>query len=174
MANWKMLTLVGRDQTGIVATVTAALFEAGCNLGEAAMSRLGENFTIMMMVDFAGDSSRLKSILAPVSERMGLQVHADAVEGEAHLSSEEPNLMVRIHGADQAGIVSRATRVLMDAGVSITDLETAVGGTADKPFYIMTVEAYGEADDKALQQAMEKELGDDIKITVESIESMVG
>jgi len=42
--NWYMLTLVGEDRPGIVAKLTAALFAAGCNLGEATMARLGGIF----------------------------------------------------------------------------------------------------------------------------------
>ena len=52
---WYMLTLVGKDRPGIVAHVTAALYEGGANLGETSMMRLGGNFTIMLMV--SGDSS---------------------------------------------------------------------------------------------------------------------
>ena len=33
MGNWFMLTVIGKDRPGIVAHVTAALFDAGCNLG---------------------------------------------------------------------------------------------------------------------------------------------
>ena len=36
--------------------VTRALFEGGCNLGEASMIRLGANFTIMLMVSYSGDA----------------------------------------------------------------------------------------------------------------------
>nr|WP_243448334.1 ACT domain-containing protein [Candidatus Thiosymbion oneisti] len=46
-AAWNMLTLVGVDRPGIVARVTHAVFEAGGNLGEASMLRLGGNFTIL-------------------------------------------------------------------------------------------------------------------------------
>ena len=36
---WFMLTLVGEDRPGIVAHLSAALFDGGCNLGEATMMR---------------------------------------------------------------------------------------------------------------------------------------
>jgi len=49
LADWSMLTLVGVDRPGIVARVTRAVFEAGGNLGEASVLRLGGNFTIMMI-----------------------------------------------------------------------------------------------------------------------------
>ncbi|WP_455205874.1 ACT domain-containing protein, partial [Kaarinaea lacus] len=48
--SWYMLTLVGKDQPGIVAKISSALFQAGCNFGEASMMRLGGNFSIMLMV----------------------------------------------------------------------------------------------------------------------------
>ncbi|CAK0777283.1 hypothetical protein CCP3SC15_5790004 [Gammaproteobacteria bacterium] len=47
MKQWYMLTVVGQDRPGIVALLTASLYEGGCNLGEASMIRLGGNFTII-------------------------------------------------------------------------------------------------------------------------------
>ena len=63
MKHWYMLTLVGKDRSGIVAHISAALFDGGCNLGEASMIRLGGNFTIMMMVEFDGTNHALQHYL---------------------------------------------------------------------------------------------------------------
>ena len=49
MENWLMLTFVGKDRPGIVAKVSQVLFDMQGNLGEASMTRLGGNFTIMLM-----------------------------------------------------------------------------------------------------------------------------
>ena len=46
MKKWFMLILVGKDQPGIVAQITRALYEGEYNLGEASMVRLGGNFTV--------------------------------------------------------------------------------------------------------------------------------
>ena len=64
MNTWYMATFVGNDRSGIVAKVTKALFKGGCNLGEASMTRLGGNFTIMMMVSFDGPQEGLEKTLA--------------------------------------------------------------------------------------------------------------
>ena len=48
MKQWFMLTVIGSDQAGIVSGLTGALYQAGANLGEASMARLGGNFTIML------------------------------------------------------------------------------------------------------------------------------
>ena len=47
MANWYMLTLVGKDRPGIVAEVSQVLFEAGGNLGEASMARSTINYSLI-------------------------------------------------------------------------------------------------------------------------------
>jgi len=62
MSQWFMITLVGKDQVGIVAKITTALYEYKCNLGEASMLRLGGNFTIMLMVNYSGTSQNLRRI----------------------------------------------------------------------------------------------------------------
>ena len=60
MSNWFMVTLVGKDRPAIVAHVSNALYEEGCNLGETSMLRLGGNFTIMMMVNYQGNKKGLE------------------------------------------------------------------------------------------------------------------
>ena len=61
--NWYMLTVVGKDKPGIVASISEVLFDAGCNFGEASMSRLGGNFTIMLMVQYEGGMQHLEEII---------------------------------------------------------------------------------------------------------------
>jgi len=79
MSNWYMLTLIGKDQPGIVAKLTDALFEAGCNLGETSMIRLGDNFTVMMMVDGRQGEDALRAVLQPVVEALRLTLHIDSI-----------------------------------------------------------------------------------------------
>ena len=80
MNEWKMLTLVGEDQPGIVAAVTETLYLHGWTLGEASMIRLGASFTIMMMISGEGDA---QALLSPVAERLHLHLHIDEITGGA-------------------------------------------------------------------------------------------
>ena len=72
-SQWFMLTVVGKDQPGIVAKITRALFNAGCNFGEASMSRLGGNFTIMLMVQYQGSLQQLEDSVKPAAQELGLR-----------------------------------------------------------------------------------------------------
>lgn len=171
--DWQMLTLVGEDQPAIVAQVTDCLYQAGFNLGEASMIRLGGNFTIMMMVSGPGRSESLTEQLAPVAERLGLRVHLDPIRGALH-QHRVPNFQVRVNGADRAGIVARVAGVLAQCGFNILELESDVVGSADRPVYIMTIQGYAESTLEDLQQALAQLKSQEIDVHVSSIETLIG
>ena len=77
MKNWLMLTLVGKDRPGIVAEVSRVLFDMKGNLGEASMTRLGGNFTIMLMASIPEKINAVEEKLQPVCDKLGLFFHLD-------------------------------------------------------------------------------------------------
>ena len=139
MSNWYMLTLVGQDRPGIVSKVTLALYESGGNLGEASMVRLGGNFSIMLMVHYDGSAEQLKKLISPICNALELHIHVDLIQGDLH-DHLEPDVRVSIYGADRAGIVAETTGVLTEVGLNILNLESDVGGSPEKPIYIMEIE----------------------------------
>jgi len=167
-----MLTLVGRDRPGIVAAVARVLYEAGMNLGEASMMRLGGNFTIMLMV--SGDSSEraVQEVVEPVARDLGLRLHVSAMEEGGLHRHKLPNFAVRVYGADRAGIVAQVTGTLAEAGFNILELDSDVAGTEDKPVYIMNIEGYADADLESLQAAVDR-LGD-VDVKVSAVETLFG
>lgn len=175
--NWYMLTLVGEDRPGIVAKVTAALFAAGCNLGEATMARLGGNFSVMLMVQHDGGAEHLNAVIDPVARELGLRVHVDRIEGHLHRHLI-PDVRVTVYGADRAGIVAQVTGALAGAGFDILDLQSDVGGSAERPVYIMTMEGQARAGIAAIEAALAalKRDGsrDGIEVDVQPIETMIG
>jgi glycine cleavage system transcriptional repressor len=170
---WYMMTLVGADQPGIVARVTRALFEGGCNLGEATALRLGANFSIMLMVSFAGEAAALEALAAPVAEELQLHLHVDAIRGELH-ADLEPDVRITVHGADRPGIVAQVTGALAEAGLNIVALDSDVAGNAQKPIYVMNIEGQATRGVEALRRALDAvtRLGIDAKLS--RVESLVG
>ncbi len=162
MKQWFMVTLVGKDQPGIVAKLTLALFENDCNLGEASMTRLRGNFTIILMVNFAGLEKDLNRILKPVCESMDLLFHVDIIAGKLH-THVDPNVRISVHGADQVGIVAKVTGCLAEAGLNILNLESDIGGLPDEPIYIMQIEGIAEKGIEALEKVL-NELANEIDV----------
>ena len=170
---WYMLTLVGKDRTGIVAHVTHALFEGGCNLGETSMMRLGTSFTVMMMVQYDGTAKSLQTLLQTETESLDLHLHIDHIEGGLH-QHHLPDVRISVYGADRGGIVARVTEALSGAGLDILDLSSDVGGTENNPIYIMHIEGQAKSGIDVLQSALDivKQTGVDAHMSV--IDTLIG
>ncbi len=173
MNHWYMLTLVGKDRPGIVAHVSSALFEGGCNLGEATMMRLGGNFSIMLMVQSELNSKGLHDLVMPVAESMDLHLHVDHIEGGLH-QHLDPDVRITVYGADRAGIVAKVTSALAEAGLHILDLESDVAGSTDKPIYIMHIEGHAAEGIEALRAALEVVHKEGIEVQIAPVQTLIG
>lgn len=173
MDKWYMVVVVGADRPGIVAKVTAALFDGGCNLGEASMARLGGNFTMMLMVQSAGREQAVKAMLAPVVESLDLHLHIDSINGELH-HHVEPDVRITLFGEDRSGIVAHATAALAEVGLHILSLESDVAGSEDKPIYVLHIEGAAREGIPALESALEIIASEGIETRLMPIETVIG
>lgn len=173
MKRWYMLTVVGKDRPGIVAHVTAALYEGGCNLGEASMMRLGGSFTIMLMVQHPGTAKSLEQLLETVIDSMDLHMHIDAIEGRLH-QHLLPDVRITVFGADKPGIVAKITGALSNAGLHILNLESDVGGSDAHPLYIMHIEGQAGAGLDTLRSALQVAAGEGVETSLTAIDTLVG
>jgi glycine cleavage system transcriptional repressor len=173
MSHWYMLTVVGEDRPGIVAKLTHALFEGGCDLGEASMLRLGGNFTIMLMVKFEGTAKALDLLIEPVVDSLGLHRHIDKMDGGLH-QHMVPDVRITVFGADRAGIVAQVTEALAEAGLNILDLESDVAGNKEQPIYIMIIEGHAGEGIESLRSALEIVKRSGVEVSIEPIETLVG
>ncbi len=166
---WSILTLVGADQPGIVAAVSGALFDAGCNLGQASMMRLGDNFAIMLRVSHAAETD-LRGVLAEVCQRLSLHLHLDE-DVTSDQPAVDPDVQVTVYGADRSGIVAQVAGALAEAGLNITDLESDMGGDPQHPIYVMSLEGVAGEGIEALQRAVEN-LDSTIEVNIDEISTL--
>ena len=173
MTHWYILSVVGKDRPGIVSHVTAALYEGGCNLGETSMIRLGDSFTIMMMVRHDGSVKSLQNLLSTVADSMDLHVHIDKMDSHLH-RHVEPDVHITVYGADRPGIVAHVTGALAEAGLNIVNLDSDVGGTEANPIYIMHIDGMASEGIAALQSALDVVIKEGIEAKLTPIETMIG
>lgn len=173
MKEWYMLTVVGQDRPGIVARLTQALYDGGCNLGEASMMRLGGNFTIMLMVQLDGSAEALRELIMPGVREMQLREHVDRIEGALH-QHLLPDVRITVFGADRAGIVAKVTQALANAGLNILNLESDVAGTPEQPIYIMHVEGQAQRGPEPLRAAVEAVARDGVQAHLQQIDTVIG
>lgn len=171
MANYAMLSAIGKDKPGIVASVSSVLFQAGCNIEDSTMARLGGDFAIMLMLRLPEGftSQQLAERLGQLQRQTQLTIHvADLRPEEAEPQPESPKHLVLVYGSDKPGIVARLTALLSERNVNITNLRTHVIQRAE-PLYVMTIEVELPAfiDQGELQkplQAMAKEIGVQVEL----------
>jgi glycine cleavage system transcriptional repressor len=133
------LAALGRDRPGIVASVSRALFDLGCNVEDSSMTLLRGNFAMMLVFECPDDvtAQRATEALRPACEEMGLTFSVLEVDDRATVPN--PTHIVTVYGADRPGILLRTAGVLADAGANITDLNSRLVGT-DEPVYALTLE----------------------------------
>jgi glycine cleavage system transcriptional repressor len=141
------LSAIGMDKPGIVAAVSGALGDAGCNLEDSTMTILRGHFAILLVVSApdATTAESLASALRSVSERFDLVISVRPIEvtdeeSAANREGQEA-LTVSIHGADRPGIVHAVSGALAEAGGNVVDLSTQLVGEPDEPVYVLTLRA---------------------------------
>ena len=136
------VSAVGADRPGIVAAVTGALVDHGCNLEDTSMSILRGHFAMMLVV--AGpeglDAATLEQALAGPAADLDLVVAVRGIDDDVPVSPPGERWTVAVYGADRPGIVHRVTSLLAGAGVNIVDLDTRVIGDDERPVYAMVLD----------------------------------
>lgn len=136
------VSAVGADRPGIVAAVTGALMEHGCNLEDTSMSILRGQFAMMLVVAGPGglDAATLEDALSGPAADLDLVVAVRSVADEVPAAAEGEAWAVAVYGADRPGIVHRFASLLAGAGVNVVDLTTRVIGDPSRPVYAMILE----------------------------------
>lgn len=136
------VSAVGEDRPGIVAAVTSALLDLGCNLEDTAMTILRGYFAMMLVVaaEEGVDAERLSAALeAPAASHDLTVTVREMAEPTPPEAGGEP-WTASIYGADHPGIVHAVAAALATRGVNIVDLSTRVIGDSRHPVYAMILD----------------------------------
>ncbi len=139
------LSAVGVDRPGIVAAVSGALVEQGCNLEDSAMTILQGQFAVLLVISAPGELSgeALEAALASTAARFDLVVSVRSLHESTGTNAPAPGepWTLSIHGADRTGLVHGVADALARAGGNIVDVSTHLVGEASRPVYVMTIRA---------------------------------
>ena len=123
-----VITAVGEDRPGIVADLTKVLYEEGFNIEDSSMTRLNNEFAVMLIVTTEKEISQeqLKEKFRKVEEERGLLINIREIPQEVYEGKREIgdvyNLVV--YGADRPGIVYKVAKLLAEKNINIADLRT--------------------------------------------------
>jgi glycine cleavage system transcriptional repressor len=132
-----LISIIGRDQTGVISAVSGYLFEIGANLADSAFAVLGEAFEFSCVAMFDGemDTSELESGLAALELLGGARINVTRFNYDLERSeSGEITHIVEISGGDRPGLVARISEVLVDYGANIVRMSSRRVPLADGAF----------------------------------------
>lgn len=78
-----VVTVIGKDQKGIIARVSNILFENDVNILDISQTIMQDMFTMIMLVDFESQTVTLKQVVERLDEAekdMGLSIHIQREE----------------------------------------------------------------------------------------------
>ena len=138
------LTIIGRDHPGIVARVTEILYRLGCNIADSSCSILGGQFAMILIISHPEytDRESFGDAFDPL-ETEGMSVFLRTLQpgGEAAPELTGEICLISVYGSDKPGIVYPVARELGNRRINITDLNTKLVGSAERPVYVMMIEA---------------------------------
>lgn len=78
-----VVTVIGKDQKGIIARVSNILFENDVNILDISQTIMQDMFTMIMLVNMESDKvsfKELSKVLEKTGEEMGLSIHMQREE----------------------------------------------------------------------------------------------
>jgi glycine cleavage system transcriptional repressor len=130
--NKAILSILGRDRPGIVASVARALFDLSCNIENVSQAMLQNEFAGIFIVAMPTGMTAeelhpaLNSRLAP----LGLHVYTKPCESGENFCDSclcEP-FVITTRGPDRKGLVAHISEVIARYGVNITNLQAVFKG----------------------------------------------
>lgn len=162
------LSAIGRDTPGMVAAVTKELYVHGCNIEDSSMTRLEDEFAIILIMSMDEKSLEpLEASLREIEKAAGLTINLKEIGDESAATRVESNYLITLHGADAAGIVYKTSELLSGMKINITDLQTKRTRGEDADIYIMLLEVFVPKDVVfATLEAALNALGAEIGVTI--------
>ncbi len=157
-----IISVVGRDRPGIIATVTRFLFDRGCNVENVSQTILQAQFSGIFIASIPADAAadELEMSLVDAIAHLGMFAHVrdlSAAEANPVFEDAEP-FVISTRGPDRKGLVARVTEVIAAYGVNVTNLQAVFkgGDDPDRNVMIYEVDIPRGVDRQALQTDLRK------------------
>lgn len=120
-----ILTAFSKDRPGVVADISEVIYENGCNLEDATMTNMLNEFAIILLLAGKGDDlpDRLLSECRRLEREKAITAFIRPVDppGSQHPQTYTRRT-IKVEGIDQTGIVFKVSRYLSENGINIEKL----------------------------------------------------
>ena len=125
-----IISAVGPDRPGIVSEISGVITSHGGNIEKSRMTRLGSDFTIIMLVMV--DSKWEESLVVALQAIKELSITTKGTEPNTVIKGENcqvtggENCQISLSGADNEGIVKVLSKYLAGKSINILEMETHI------------------------------------------------
>ena len=142
--NKMIISVLGKDQPGILAAVSRVLLDQECNIENVSQTILQNTFGAILVVsapDNADEKSLRDKLLSGVTH-LNLDIFVKQVDNQ-NTNFEEPvshPFVITTVGPDKYGLVAAITSILAKYSVNVTNLQAVFKGGSDPQSNIMIFE----------------------------------
>lgn len=168
-----VMTLLGRDQPGIIEAISAVVAQHGANWEESRMARLSGRFAGFIRISAPDDvAAEVEAGLLALG-REGLDIRVDRSDDD-EASGEVSRVALALVGQDRPGILREITSALASKNVNVIRLETDCRSAPMSGEMLFHAEADllcpADIDFDALRETLER-LGQDMMVEVNLVAS---
>jgi len=120
--NSLIISAVGSDRPGIVSELSRTITSHGGNIEKSRMSRLGSDFTIIMLVTV--DPKWEESLIVALQAIKELSITTKGTECNTVIAGED--CQISLSGADNEGIVKVLSKYLKEKSINILEMDTHI------------------------------------------------
>ena len=175
--NSLIISAVGSDRPGIVSELSGAITSHGGNIEKSRMTRLGSDFTIIMLVTV--DPKWEESLVVALQAIKELSIttkgtEAKVIAGEnCKDNTAGENCQISLSGADNEGIVKVLSKYLKEKSINIIEMDTHISQApiSGSPLFNLnaSISIPGEVDGRDIQSDLSQiaqELGVEIHLNI--------
>ena len=177
--NSLIISAVGSDRPGIVSEISGVITSHGGNIKKSRMTRLGSDFTIIMLVMV--DSKWEESLVVALQAIKELSITTKGTEPNTVIAGENckdkdtagEDCQISLSGADNEGIVKVLSKYLEEKSINIIEMNTHISQApiSGSPLFNLSasVSIPGEVDGRDIQSDLSQisqELGVEIHLNI--------
>ncbi len=170
---WIAVSVIGRDRPGIIANVSAVLYQNRCSIEELSQTAIRGQFAMILIASVAeGVSVReLKNDFAELAQDLDLDINLRQLRPEDRIpfkAGETEPFIIIVRGEDRPGLVYGIAEILAERGINITNLAARVALLSQKSEYmqVFEVDIPKELDYSLIQEKL-RQRGQEMGVSVD-------
>jgi len=157
MQNPLILTLVGKDRTGLIRSLSQLIADNGGNWLESRMCRLGGEFAGIVRIHLPADREKIltDALHSLRSEGLTASIHPDA---KTNRTESTKSASLSLVGQDRPGILYQISAALAHQNINVEELETECSSAPMSGEMIFTAMAKLQIPESCALKELRKEL----------------